>query len=244
MNSPAEKDHDMTRRIALLGTSAYLKTRLADILRNGEFVVDLYDSDTIPSIFDSRLHTYAVVIASADLAAGIDEDFLFNSSLVAQGFLVFDDRELEWDKEPPFLVHPGMSPEQIIAKINNIIFLNSTVRKSSRIRLNQPVEYEHEGNHCQSTVQDISENGVFIITLVPPPVGIKITMRFSLPGTREITASGRSVYTIGCNLSQSIISHPSSCDKKIVALPGVGVMFERISDADRAAIRDFIKNNR
>jgi hypothetical protein len=222
----------------------YLRTQLADILRNGEFVVDLYDADTISSMFDNRLHTYTVVIASADLAAGIDEDSLFNSSLAAQGFLVFDDRELEWEKELPFLIHPGMSPEQIIAKINNIIFLNSTVRKSPRIRLNQPVEYEHEGNRCKSTVQDISENGVFIITLVPPHVGIKITMRFSLPGTREITASGRSVYTIGCNIRQSIISHPSSCDKKIVALPGVGVMFDQISNANRAAIRDFIKKNR
>jgi hypothetical protein len=234
----------MTCRIALLGTNAYLRTRLADVLRSGDFVVDLYDADTIPSIFDNRLHTYAVVIASADLAAGIDEDFLFNSSLVAQGYLVFDDRKLEWDKEPPFLIHSGMSPEQIIAKINNIIFLNSTVRKSSRVRVNQPVEYEHGGNHCQSTVQDISENGVFIMTLAPPPIGMKITMRFSLTERREITATGRSVYTIGCNLNQSIISHPASFEKKIVALPGVGVMFDRISDADRAAIWDFIKKNR
>jgi len=48
---------------------------------------------------------------------------------------------------------------------------------------------------------------------------------------------------IGCYLSQSIISHPSSCDKKIIRLPSVGVMFCVISEADRKAIRDFIKSS-
>ena len=232
----------MICRIALVGTNLYLRTDLTDILRATGFIVDLYGPDTIQSLFRDRLHEYTVVIAGDDLLTGLADESVIGSSLAARGFFVFDDQGQAWDREPPFLINADMSPELIIAKINDIMFMNTNTRKSPRIRLNQPVDYEYDGNRCQSTFQDISENGAFIITLAPPPNGTKITMRFSLPGGPDIVVMGRSIYTIGYNLTQRIISHPSSCDKKIIALPGVGVMFCRISDADRMAIRDFIKS--
>jgi len=243
MNSRAEKDHNMTSRIALLGANTFMKTRLADILRQGDFSVDLYDSNTIPSLLDERLYTYHMVIASADLAAGWDEDAMINSSMAARGFLVFEDQEHAWDKEPSFLIHTGMSPEEIIAKVNGVLFLNSNMRKTPRVKFNQRVEYGYEGNHCQSTLQDISESGVFISTLAPPPVGTKISLHFSLPGGRDIAVDGYVVYCIAYNLERNIISHPSSRTKKIIGLPGMGVVFDNISEEDRTAIRAFIKNN-
>ncbi len=231
----------MIFRIALIGASELMRTRLAEILRCDEFVIDIYDPNIVASLFDYRLHSYDLIIASSDLVAGLKEDTVFTSLLAARGFLLYEEKPKQWDIEPSFLIHSGMSPEDIIAKINNILYLNAHVRKSPRIKVNQPVEYDSEGKHYQSTTQYLGENGVFISTLAPPKNGTDITVRFSLPGGgREIVATGRIVYSVGANLDQSIITHPSSHDRKIVSLPGVGVVFEQVSDADREAIRDFV----
>ncbi|HUL00901.1 MAG TPA: PilZ domain-containing protein [Nitrospirota bacterium] len=234
----------MACRIALLGAHSYTFARLTDILTQAGFVVDTYDPVTIRSIFDNRLHTYNIVISSADLAKRLEEDTLFKSSIAARGFLVFDDKEKVHGREPSYLIHAGMNPEDIIAKINNIVFLSSSLRKSPRIKLCQPVVYEYEGNQCQSIIQDIGERGAFISTIAPPPDGTKITIHFFLPGERDIVASGHVVYSISCNLNQNIIAHPTSRERKIIALPGVGIMFDHITDADRAAIKNFMKKNR
>ncbi|MBI5632730.1 MAG: hypothetical protein HZA15_04565 [Nitrospirae bacterium] len=46
---------------------------------------------------------------------------------------------------------------------------------------------------------------------------------------------------IGYDLDRGIISYPSSADRKIIAMPGMGIFFESISDKDREAIRIFVK---
>lgn len=232
----------MQRRIALFGTSESLKVWLADLLRKSGFEVDHYAPDAVPSLFDACLDAYKLVIASTDVAARLEEETAITASLVAQGFLVFDDQVKQWDREPAFLLHAGMGPEEIIAKINTVLYLNSQLRKSRRFRLNQPVEYEHNGHHYHSTLQDISENGAFIITLLPPPAHETIIIRFCLPGGNEIIATCRVLYSINCDFEHSIITHPASRKKKIVALPGIGVQFEQMPEADRKAIREFIKS--
>jgi hypothetical protein len=185
-----------------------------------------------------------VVIVSADLTAGGEEDTVFNSLLAVRGFLIFDEKAKSCDVAPSFLIHAGMSPEDIIAKINSTIYLNSNVRKSPRIRIAHPVEYEYEGRQYHSTIQDLGENGMFISTLTPPGNGTVVTMRLSLPGgKRMIVARGHVVYGIGCDLDQSIISHPSTRGKKIIALPGFGVTFDQIADEDRETIKAFMKIN-
>lgn len=231
----------MLFRIALIGASELMRTRLAEILRGDEFVIDIYDPNIVASIFDYRLHSYDLIIASSDLVTGLKEDTVFTSLLAARGFLLFEEKPRQLEVEPSFLIHSGMSPEDILAKINNILYLNAHVRKSPRIKVNQPIEYDYEGKRYQSTTQYLGENGVFISTLAPPKNGTHITVRFSLPGgNHDIVASGRIVYSVGANLDQSIISHPAAHDRKIVSLPGVGVVFDQISDSDRDAIRDFL----
>lgn len=233
----------MSGRIALFGNRESLRIWLADLLRNSGFDVDLYGPDAVPSLFDACLEAYTLVIAGTDVAAQLEEETAINASLVAQGFLVFNDRSTAWEHEPAFLLHAGMGPENIVTKINSIVYLNSKLRKSQRLRLQLPVEYAYGGNLYYSTMQDFSENGAFIITLLPPPVKAVLTVRFSLPGGCDIIAKGRAIYSINCNLEQNIIAHPSSSEKKIIALPGIGILFEQIADPDRAAIREFIKKS-
>jgi hypothetical protein len=234
----------MKFRIALFGASELMRTQLADLLRSAEYLVDLYDPKAVASIFDCRLHTYDIVIAGADLAAGFKEETMFTSLLASRGFLIFDEKASGGADDPLFLIHAGMSPETIISRINNVLYLNSSVRKSPRIHVDLPVEYEYEENRCQSTLLDLSEGGAFIMTFSPPTVKTAITLRFSLPGTQNIiAATGHAAYNIICNLDQSIISHPSSLDRKIITLPGFGVAFDWIADDDRVLIREFLNRH-
>ena len=94
-------------------------------------------------------------------------------------------------------------------------------------------------------MRDLSDNGAFIMTLAPPPREIKIAARFTLPGAQHgVVATGRAVYNIRYNLDQNIIAHPSSRDKKIIALPGFGCTFDEMTDADRGAIRKFLMSRK
>jgi hypothetical protein len=232
----------MAFRLALIGTSEYIRTHLAAILRSAEFDVEVISPAAVPSRNDCRLREYDVIIASANLATCLQEDSLFESLTNVRGYLVVEENQENLANIPSFLMHPGMSPEDIIARINNVIYLNSSRRSSPRIRVNLPVVYEFDGKRFRSTILDLSENGLFIGTLASPPINTRITMQFVLiQGKSQIGAIGRSVYRIGCNFDQSIISSPAAPDKKIVALPGVGIRFDEVSNEDRDAIRGFIQ---
>jgi len=234
----------MAFRIALIGASDQMKNKLVNLLRDNNFHVDLYDTIPINPAADRNLHAYDAVIANSNFAAVMKEDAILNALLTATGFLIYEEYASPGGG-PSFLLHSGMSPEDIITKINNVVYLNTNTRKSIRLRVNFPVEYEYEGKSYQSTIQDVSENGAFILTLVPPSTGTEITVRFTIPGEQiSTTAIGRVRYSIICNLDQRIIAHPASHEKKIISLPGVGIRFEQISDKDREAIKNFIESQR
>jgi PilZ domain-containing protein len=232
----------MAFRIALVGTSEYIRTHLAALLRSAEFDTDVISLAAVPSIKDCRLQDYDMIIASADLTACFHDDTLIESLANARGYLVVEENVQNSADIPSFLINPGMSAEDIIARINNVLYLGSSRRSSPRIRVNMSVEYEFDGNLFQSTILDLSENGLFISTLAPPPVNTRITMHFSLSqGKRPIEAIGRSIYRIVCNFDRSIIASPTAPEKKIVARPGAGIIFDQVSHEDREAIRVFIQ---
>jgi len=232
----------MAFRIALVGTSEYIRTHLATLLRDGEFDIDVINPEAISSMNNSRLQVFDAIIASTNLAACFQEDTLFELLTNARGYLVVEENVQDSAETPSFLIHPGMSSEDIIARINNVLYLNSSRRSSPRIKVNLPVEYEFDGKTFQSTILDLSENGLFIGALAPPPVSTRITMQFSISQEKTtINATGRCVYRIVCNFVQSIIAASKAPDKRIMALPGVGIAFEQVSHDDRQAIRAFIQ---
>jgi hypothetical protein len=129
---------------------------------------------------------------------------------------------------------------RMIADVN--LYLDSNLRKSVRVRIHLPVEYKQDDKYFQSVLASISENGAFIISLTPPPEGAEIAMRFLLPeGNQQVVVIGKVLYTNNLNWARNIIVYPSSPDKKIVAMPGIGVRFDRLSHADQIAIRNFLQ---
>src|SRR5271169_732518 len=118
----------MAFRLALIGTSEYIRTHLAAILRSAEFDVEVISPASVPSRNDGRLREYDVIIASANLAACLQEDSLFESLTDVRGYLVVEENLQNLANIPSFLMHPGMSPEDIIARINNVVYLNSSRR--------------------------------------------------------------------------------------------------------------------
>jgi hypothetical protein len=234
----------MTFRIALVGTNETMRTRLAELLRISGFAVENLASGTAAPLHDVPLDQYDAVIIDAGLVAQLEEDAVFTSLLNAKGFLIFENKRAMREVAPSFLIHGEMSPEDLIHRINTIVYQNIYERTSPRLRVKIPVEYEHTGKRLKSATQYISENGAFIITLSPPPDGTSITADFSLvPGGKHIVVQGHAVYSIGCNLDEAIISHPSSQSRKIVALPGFGFVFDVIADSDRGLIKDFVKKH-
>jgi hypothetical protein len=234
----------MTFRVVLVGESDYMRTRLADLLRSAGFDVDLRAPADVASVFDRRLHAYDVIIVSADMTERLEEDKVFASMLDTRGFLFLDEHSTSRGKGKSFLLHPAMSPEDIVAAVNNLIFLNTGQRRSPRIKVNLPVEYECEGRITRSTILDLGENGLFISSIVPRPARTTLSVRFALPGSaQDIIARGHVAYAIGCDLDRSIISHPSSPEKEIIALPGMGVMIDEMREDDRAAIRKYMQQH-
>lgn len=231
----------MAFRVALAGSSPRLREHLAALLRSGGFEVDLVPVDTLRKVPGQDAPAYDVMIAGTDAAADIGEAKLLESSLAGAGCFIFEENDDCSGDMPSFLLRTCMSQEDIIARLNGVIYRTLNKRRSARFKVGMPVEYSCLGTAYQSTIQDISENGVFIMTLSPLPDGTPVSLSFMLPGSgRMITARGHTVYSIQCDLDRNIITHPASHDTCIIAVPGIGVTFDALLPADRDAIRDYL----
>ncbi len=234
----------MTFRIALAGSGDCLRNQLADLLRSSGFAVDLLPPGFLRTAFDRSPPAYEVIIVGTDLAAEIDEAKLLESPLARTGYFIFEEKDDCSDPMPSYLLHKCMSQEDIIARLNGAIYRNLNRSRSARIRVHLPVEYRCCGVCHQSTIHEISENGLFIMALSPLPDGSEVDMTFSLPSPdRTIIAKGRTLYSIRCDLDRHIIAHPKSDSTSIIAFPGMGVLFDALQPADREAISDFLLQN-
>lgn len=233
-------------KIALLGSTPFFEGMLPDILRNSGYEVDLFEATTIDEKEISRFDNYNLLILCADLAANLAEKEYFSGILSMTGFLIAESGD---HVSGSFLtgserIDQTMSPEEIIFKVNNIVYRSHGVRKSPRVKVNIDVEYECQGAFYKSNITTISLFGVFINTLNPLQNNSRLGLAFSPKNEGEkIEASGRVLYSIGYNLVKGIISHPGKKGKKIIAHPGMGVFFEEIAEADRETIRLFIEDH-
>lgn len=227
--------------IALVGSTEFFKTTLLDILKESNFEVDQYDVDSI-NLKDKPLQGYDVVIISANLFKDVREDELFSFLLSSKGFLLADDNisNLESFTDSISYIDGNMSPEEILSRVNTVIYKGAGIRparNNPRITMNIDVEYEFEGKHHKSKILSLSKNGAFISSLNPLPEGSKIKVQISIPmRDKKIKAVGRVLYSVVCNLANGIITQNGSCEKKVIALPGMGISFEKISNVDMEAI--------
>jgi|Deesub1362A_J573_1020465.scaffolds.fasta_scaffold00077_56 hypothetical protein len=218
-------------KIVLIGSTKFLKTTLFELLKESDFDVTLFEGDLTDA---KKLSDYDVIIVDDAFTSGKDEESFFKLLLSTTGFLIVDSK---------------MSPEEILSRVNNIVYRKAgtkglPIRSSPRITVNIDVEYVFQEKHYKSIIQTLSAKGAFITTLNPPPKGSRLKLSFSLPqGKNKIEAVGKVLYSIGYDLNRGIISHPASQDKKIIALPGMAVFFEEISEPDARSIMEFIEQN-
>jgi len=231
-------------KVALIGLGNFFTKTLPELLREMDVDSVIYDcridfGDT--AAFDE----YDLLIIDTTLAEGREQEF-FGFLIASKGFLIAGARPEEPGEGSDFSssINLEMSPEEITAKVNTILYRNSGMRKSPRLAVNFPVDYEYETCIFKSSMKNISLNGAFIATLNPPPKNAVIKISFCIPdGGDNIRTSGRVLYTIGYNLDRRIISHPNSGNRKIMAYPGFGILFEGLSEYLREQLRAYIETN-
>jgi hypothetical protein len=223
----------------------FCRKTLAGILHDAGFEVHELPVSKTTLKDHALLEPYDLIILNNDMVEGVEEE-VFSFILAAKGFLLVD-AALNRDDFPAAssrYVNPSMSPEEIVSRANSVVFRQKDIRKSPRISVNIVVEYVWQQKRFQSDLQNLSMSGAFIASLNPLPRDAVIDASFSLQeGGRTIRTVCRVLYSIGYDLDRGIIKHPSSSGKKIIAMPGMGVVFETISEEDRESIRRFVDEN-
>lgn len=227
-------------KIALLGRSDFFRFTLFNLLRENGFVIEVIE---LPDLQNVNAPEYDLLIMSADLAAEGGEEAFFRLLFSAKDFLLVGGET----EPPPSFINYLMSTEEVIARINGIIYARKAgieglpVRSSPRVSVNVDVHYESGGLLHKSTIQTLSARGAFIATLRPLARDCRLGLSFELPGAGMIEAKARVLYRIEYDLEKGIIAHPGAEGKKIAAIPGMAVFFEEISEKDSASIRAFVE---
>ncbi len=102
-----------------------------------------------------------------------------------------------------------------------------------RVPVYLPVDYDGRKVLATSRISNLSQNGCFVATPQPLPLGSEIELRFQLPGLRELMiVTGVVRWTRG-----------SPKEKKPIhgRAIGMGVEFAKLSRAQRAQIKLFIR---
>jgi hypothetical protein len=239
-------------RIALIGGDDGFGAAFLRLLRECEYEVDRYAEDAVDIRETERFANYDLVVAADTLADRADDAAFLNFIVAAKGFFFY-----ESSPEPgaapalqaPYLTR-SMSPEDLVSMVNDAIWKGASAsgrpgRFTPRIKADIEVTYECGGESRSSRIVSISANGVFIRTVSPPPRGTPVRLSFTLPGDEgKVDAVGLILYAIECDVERGIISRPGAEARKIVALPGVGVVFDKIPEEAREAVRAFVERRR
>jgi uncharacterized protein (TIGR02266 family) len=101
-------------------------------------------------------------------------------------------------------------------------------RYSRRVALDVDIGLHSETNFFVGYGEDISEGGLFVATYDLLPRGTPLTVSLVLPGGHQITAHGRVAWT-------RVPGHDAEF------MPGFGVTFDALSEADRREIHRFLR---
>ncbi|MFN7971146.1 MAG: PilZ domain-containing protein [Acidobacteriota bacterium] len=101
-------------------------------------------------------------------------------------------------------------------------------RRAQRAKVKLRARYSSGSSEFESTITSLSEGGVFLYATHLDPEGTAVRIEFSLDGrSGQLHATGEVVY-IGFQ----------------DGLRGMGIRFNRMAEADRAAILRFIKDGK
>lgn len=128
------------------------------------------------------------------------------------------------------LMTKGFTPEQIIFRVNRILYPEKETEGHLRIRVpvSIPVDFTVGDVTRTGFILNISETGAFIHTKVEFLAGTVMRMKFALPGGDKVMhVKGIVKWTTGTHASKTLFN-------------GSGVMFNSIDEEDAREIRRFI----
>ncbi|MDP2688675.1 MAG: response regulator [Deltaproteobacteria bacterium] len=128
------------------------------------------------------------------------------------------------------LMTKGYTPEQIVFRVNRVLFPDKAVSGKPRERVPVSIAVDFTVGEARQTgyLLNISETGAFLHTKTDLPTGAMIRLKFSLPGFEKvIDVKGLAKWSTSEVASRTLFG-------------GYGIMFTSVSDADLGIIRDFI----
>ncbi|MBI5970935.1 MAG: response regulator [Deltaproteobacteria bacterium] len=128
------------------------------------------------------------------------------------------------------LMTKGFTPEQIIFRVNRLLFPDKTSQRiiPERVPVSLPVDFALGEKTQTGFMLNISEGGIFLHTKDEILVGSMLHMRFSLPGAGKI-------FDV-----KGIVKWSTNNAEHRTLFGGYGVMFTSLSDTDAAIIKGFV----
>ncbi len=103
-------------------------------------------------------------------------------------------------------------------------------RSAQRVEIEAVIGFHTETNFFTGFSGDLSDGGLFLATWDLLPMGSELTLSFVLPEGRQIRARGRVSW---------VREPPRTSDE--THEPGMGIVFEDLGEADKAAVMRFIR---
>ncbi|MFQ5736066.1 MAG: response regulator [Thermodesulfobacteriota bacterium] len=128
------------------------------------------------------------------------------------------------------LMTKGYTPEQIVFRVNRVLFPDKTAAGEPRERVPVSLAVDFTAGETSQTgyMLNLSESGAFLHTKAKLPAGAMLRMRFSLPGVdKVIELKGIAKWSTNEVAGKALFG-------------GYGIMFTSVSDADLDLIKAFI----
>lgn len=128
------------------------------------------------------------------------------------------------------LMTKGLTPEQIIFRVNRLLFPDkaSQGRPSLRVPVSIPADFSVGEAVRTGYLLNLSETGAFLNTKTELLAGSVLKLRFSVPGSPQVLETRATVKWSTSDVSSKTL------------FGGYGLMFTSIPDNDLAVLREFI----
>ncbi len=226
--------------VGLSGGSFEFIGRFADLLRDCGF-------DPVVGPSDAGL-SKAGEVSIYEVA----DRSVFESLIKKDGtepFLVYSDLQFSPDelvslKAKGFVgaITTRTSPEDTAFLVNKALFYSRMLKRNPRVPVSLPVELSVGVRVLKTTASMLSRDGIFVITMNPLPVNSLCDLAFRLPGSAHTFKTvARILYNITINKDLGIIADPRDPFKRLVAHPGMAMLFVDMSGEERERIEAYIE---
>ncbi|TAN64000.1 response regulator [bacterium] len=132
------------------------------------------------------------------------------------------------------LVTKGFTPEQMIFRVNNILFPERSVEGAPRLRVpvSLPADFTVGDITRTGYILNISETGVFLHTKTDFLTGTNMLLKFSVPGSDKVISAK-------CVVKWTTVEVASQ-----TLFGGSGIMFNSLSEDGQRIVREFVEAER